>query len=132
MPRPLVSLKKTAEFKRVFSRGKSAATPLFVLYAAKNDLETSRLGLSVGKKVGCAVKRNLVKRLVREFFKTIYACQRQEHAPENGDDTSNKKLPFFDFIVIARAPSGEIPRGTAFASVCESLTYLLKKLGAVS
>lgn len=113
--KPLASLKKRADFKRVFARGKSTATPLFVLYAAENDLGQCRLGLSVSKKVGCAVRRNRIKRLVREFFRTGF------------EETGQA----YDFIVIAREPSGKLPREGAFAAVGTSLAQLLKRLGVV-
>jgi len=44
-------------------------TPHFILLLAENSLFTSRLGLTVSRKVGNAVMRNRVKRSVREFFR---------------------------------------------------------------
>lgn len=40
-----------------------------VVYAIANDLELNRLGLSVGRKHGGAVRRNRIKRLIREAFR---------------------------------------------------------------
>ena len=59
-------LKKSAEFQRVRALKRSWAHPLLVLYVAPNDLEITRVGISVSKRIGKAVVRNRVKRLIRE------------------------------------------------------------------
>ena len=46
----------------------------------KNDKDAKRLGLVVGRKVGGAVARNRVKRLIREFFRL-----NKEKMPESSD-----------------------------------------------
>ncbi|HEY1509795.1 MAG TPA: ribonuclease P protein component [Solirubrobacteraceae bacterium] len=70
-PRPGRSrLTRSADFDRVFRHGRSHAGRELVLYVfPRGDEETPpRLGLSVSRKVGGAVDRNLVKRLLREAF----------------------------------------------------------------
>jgi len=62
-------LKGKKAFARVFGGRCSASTGLLVVYAVKNDLPQARLGLVVGKKHGGAVRRNRIKRLLREAFR---------------------------------------------------------------
>ena len=62
-------LSRSADFDRVFRQGRSHAGREFVLYVfPRGEEEAPRLGLSVSRKVGGAVQRNRVKRLVREAF----------------------------------------------------------------
>lgn len=60
------SLREGTEFQRVWDKGKSWSHPLIVLRARANGMEHSRFGFVAGKKVGRAVRRNRVKRLLRE------------------------------------------------------------------
>lgn len=59
-------LTQNSQYATVYSRGKSWANRVLVLRASPNDLEWSRFGFSVSKRVGKAVVRNRVKRLLRE------------------------------------------------------------------
>jgi ribonuclease P protein component len=65
----LCRIRKSWEYQRVWKMGCRLHTPHFILLLAENGAIDSRLGLTVSRKVGNAVKRNRVKRLVREFFR---------------------------------------------------------------
>ena len=64
-------LRKSAEFKRVFSRGKRTASRFFVIYLLPNNLAYPRIGIQIKAKIGTAVKRNYIKRMVRENFRKM-------------------------------------------------------------
>lgn len=64
-----VSLKKNYEFRRLYSKGKSAVTPHLVVYFRKYRKDGNRIGISVSGKVGGAVVRNRVRRRLREVYR---------------------------------------------------------------
>jgi len=92
-------LSRSADFDRVFREGRSYASRHVVLHAfpragADADASTPRLGISVGRRVGGAVERNRVKRLLRGAFWAV--------APD---------LPAsYDFVLVARPDAGELAR----------------------
>ena len=67
--RPTDRLRKRFEFGRVRDQGRRVHTRSFVVVLRRNEGEGQRLGLTVSQKVGSAVRRNRVKRLVREVFR---------------------------------------------------------------
>jgi ribonuclease P protein component len=75
------------EYDLVFREGGSAGGGMLVVYARPNGLTWSRLGLSVGRKVGSAVLRSLARRRLREAFR------RSKPALAVG----------FDYVCVARA-----------------------------
>ncbi|UDB49737.1 ribonuclease P protein component [Bacillus safensis] len=101
-------LKKNEEFQKVFKKGQSMANRQFVIYQLDqpNQVEL-RLGLSVSKKIGNAVIRNRIKRLIRQVFL------------EEGHKLKQEK----DYIVIARKPASEL----TFEETKKSLQHLFRK-----
>ena len=109
-------LSRSAEFERVYRQGRSYGNRPFVLHAfpraGEGELgETPRLGLSVSRRVGGAVERNAVKRLVREAFPRV-----------------SGKLPAgFDVVVVARPEAHELTERAGLAGVVESLEELVTR-----
>lgn len=86
------SIKKNADFQKVYRTGKSYANKLLIMYVMKTGEERpSRIGISVSKKVGNSVVRHHVTRLVRESFRL----------------NENKVKTGLDIVVVARAAAKE-------------------------
>jgi ribonuclease P protein component len=80
-------LTKPEQYTSVYDAGITQVDRFLVLKAKPNHLEFSRFGISVSKKVGNAVIRNRVKRILREILRLA------------------EKKPGWDIVVIARSPS---------------------------
>ena len=63
------SLKENFEFRRLYSKGKSAAGPYLVLYVRRRQRPVNRVGITVSAKLANAVKRNRVRRRLREIYR---------------------------------------------------------------
>lgn len=68
-------IRRSRDFDSVFQERQSAAGRHLILFGLANGLAYNRLGLSVGRRLGNAVKRNRFKRLCREAFRLTTADQ---------------------------------------------------------
>ncbi len=64
-----LKIRKSSEFKEVFDKGKRLHTEHYTIVCAPNSLGFPRLGLVIGKRCGNALKRNRIKRVLREVFR---------------------------------------------------------------
>ena len=80
------ALKLNHIFRRLYSSS-GHANSVLVLYARKNHSAANRVGVTVSKKLGCAVVRNRVRRRLREVYRLSEA----------------KFAPGWDIVVVARS-----------------------------
>jgi len=104
-------LRRSRDFERVRRRGRTVADRLLVLSVAPNGLEHNRYGFAVGKRVGKAVRRNKVKRWLRE------AVRRFHPALEQG----------YDVVFVARGALAE--RSVTYHEVAAQVASLLRRAG---
>lgn len=101
-------LLKKQEFIDAASKGKRFSTKNLTIFIKSNDIGIRRLGLSVSRKIGIAVKRNRIKRYLREFFRL-----NKELFPASSDISISVKQGY--------SPSG-------YNDVKEELTAFLAKI----
>lgn len=80
------ALTENADFRRTYYKGKSVVTPFVVIYYRKNNQNYNRLGITVTKKIGNAVKRNRARRIIKEAYREL------EKSLKTG----------YDFVLVAR------------------------------
>jgi ribonuclease P protein component len=104
-------LLRRIEFTKTMDAGTKVVTPHLVLIGRRNDETLSKIGFIVSKKVGGAVIRNLVKRRLREIFRT------RLDKPEG-----------LDIVVIARGSAAEADFDEVARSFHSALDRLQNRL----
>lgn len=80
-------IKKNREFRRAYLKGKSEVSPNLVTYVIKNRYKKNRVGITTGKKIGNAVKRNRARRVIKSAYFEL----------------QQKLKPGFDIVFVGRA-----------------------------
>ena len=102
------ALKLNHIFRRLYSTS-GWANPYLVLYARRNRLGCNRIGITVSKKLGCAVVRNHTRRRLREIYR--------QH--------ESLFTPGWDIVVVARTRTLKAP----FDKLTEAYLSLAEKAG---
>ena len=108
-------LSRSGEFERVYREGRSHASRYLVVYAFPRPGEDGepRLGVSVGRKLGGAVERNRVKRMLREAFWA----------------TAGELAPGHDFVIVARPDAGRLAEERGGQGIADALREVLAEAG---
>ena len=106
-----VTIKENYVFRRMYSKGRSAVTPMVVVYCRKNGRDHNRLGVTVSTKLGTAVVRNRARRRLREVYRLAQPGLRRG----------------YDVVLVARSRCLSAPWGkltAAFNQACRELGLL--------
>lgn len=87
------SLKLNHVFRRLYAKGHSCANRNMVVYCRRNGTQCNRVGITVSKKLGCAVVRNRARRRLRECYRL----------------NEERLRPGYDVVIVARSRSVDAP-----------------------
>jgi len=109
--RNTISLNRNYEFRRLYNKGKSAASKSVVVYCMRNNTAENRIGITVSTKLGGAVQRNRIRRRLKEIYRI------NEH----------RLLIGYNIVIVARQRS----RYAMWSELEASVIYLFNKLGLI-
>ena len=99
-------MRRRTEYLRCYREGRRRHGDLVILYAAANELDHPRLGITVSRKVGNSVVRHRVKRRIREIYRRW---------------SERTQLPAMDLMVHVKPTSAQ----AEFSALKKELTRLL-------
>jgi len=105
------TLKENKDFRRLYYRGKSEASPCLVTYVMKSRRRETRIGITSGKKIGGAVQRNRARRVIRAAFSEV----------------EGRIIGSFDIVFVARTKTTEVK----MQKVLSEIEKQLKSLGVI-
>ena len=101
------ALKKNEDFREVYKKGSYAENSLLILRALKKQTATTKIGISVSKKVGNSVVRHRTIRLIRESYLMV----------------KDQLVPGYHIVVIAKPEA----KGRSLAEISGAFMQLLRK-----
>ena len=107
-----ISITKNTDFRRMYYRAKFKNGFLVVVYLYKNRLDKARLGITASKKVGNAVARNRVRRMI----KAAYVLLEKE-----------ENFRGLDVVIVAKQPCAPVKMEKVYMEIKKSVAFLRKK-----
>jgi len=106
-------LSRSRDFDNVYRHGRSTSTRFFTLHAFPREDANSepRLGLAIPRSVGSAVKRNRLKRMLREVWPL------------------KERRAGFDYVLVARPGLAEAVESRGFDWLGEQVDEVVEKAG---
>lgn len=101
------TIKKNSEFKIIYKKGKSIAGAYLVLYRYKAKHNEKKFGITISKKVGKAIIRNRIRRLIKEFIRLNL------NIFENG----------YDYVIVSRVRA----KDADYIAIKKNLLYLVRQ-----
>ena len=101
------TIKENRLFKRLYSKGKKEVSSDLVVYFLPNKLGKNLVGFTVSKKIGKAVVRNRIRRLIKEALRKQEPCLKQGYF----------------FVIVARTKAA----GASFGQIDASLSEVFEK-----
>ncbi|NLP42131.1 MAG: ribonuclease P protein component [Veillonellaceae bacterium] len=106
-------LKKNSNFQTVYRVGKSYSNRMMVVYVLPQKVSERRIGFAAGKKLGNAVVRNRVKRVLREVYRL----------------NQHKLIKNVDLVLMGRqamVKADSVSAGKAFLNLCAKARILIE------
>jgi len=109
----IITIKNNRSFQNIYRKGRYAVSKALTVYMLPNNLQINRVGITASKNYGKSVKRNRIRRLIKESYRAL-----QENLDKG-----------YDFVIVARKRSdNDTPD---FHKICKELDYLFRKLNVL-
>ena len=100
-----VPIRRNFEFLRAYRKGRFFAGKFIILYVYKNSYRVKRLGITISRKFGKSVRRNRLRRLIKENYRhyenslkdgfdLVFIARKQDIMPEYKDIGKEMKFLF--------------------------------------